>query len=332
MKILYLSCHEILEHQELTLLTELGHDVFSVGGAFQNPFSPGLKRPPILGMQYHEHLSEVAIQCSKENLHPELIEWADVIIVMHRPDWIISNWQKIRHKRVIWRTIGQSISQQEASLELPRRQGMQIVRYSPREDRIPGYLGKDSLIRFYVCPSEYDGWTGEDTSVITVAQSMKTRGKFCGFETFEKATQPFPRFLYGPGNEDSGIPGGQLSYEDLKERLRRYRVFFYTGTYPASYTLGFIEAFMMGIPIVAAGPGLWDAGFFPNHDLYEVHLLLGSEGEAGYWADTIPELQTYIRRLLLDEEEAQRIHQNARAMAIKLFSKDEAKKGWKEFL
>lgn len=331
MRVLYLSCHSILEYSEVKMLSELGHEVFSPGGAYQNGHGDG-KRPSLMDSVSHNlQLSDVAIQCSKENLHPELISWANVIIVMHKPEWIISNWPKIKHKRVVWRTIGQSVSHQEDSLGLARSQGLQIVRYSPREDRIPGFLGKDSLVRFSILPSEWGPWTGEDRSVITVAQSMKAREKFCGYDIFNKATEGFSRYLYGPGNEDSGIAGGYLSYEDLKEAYKKHRVYFYTGTYPASYTLNFIEAFMSGIPIVAIGPELWNVGAFPNHDLYEVHQILG-EGENGFWADDIPTLRRKVDLLLHDDTEAQRISKNARKRAEELFGWEVVKKQWEAFL
>ncbi|MFY0784083.1 hypothetical protein AB1K18_28080 [Peribacillus simplex] len=37
----------------------------------------------------------------------------------------------------------------------------------------------------------------------------------------------------------------------MKQEMRENRAFFYTGTRITSYTLGFIEAFMTGIPIVS---------------------------------------------------------------------------------
>jgi len=39
MKILYLSCHAVLEYDELRILNDLGYDVTSVGG-YINPKSP----------------------------------------------------------------------------------------------------------------------------------------------------------------------------------------------------------------------------------------------------------------------------------------------------
>lgn len=309
-------------------MTELGWSVFSFGG-YRNPATPhDNKRPGYKGFQ-SDQLEAVALQCSQDNLHPELIEWADIIISMHRHDWIINNWEKIKHKKVIWRTIGQSIPAIEKALD-PYREGLKIVRMSPMEEGIGNYLGKDALIRFYKDPDEYKDWNGNKETVITVGQSVKQRGTFCGFNEFNQATEGLSRALYGPGNEDSGIDGGLLTFEELKAAYRDNRVFFYTGTYPSSYTLGFIEALMTGIPIVAIGKGLWERKFW-DMNVYEVDKII-SNGINGFISDDISVLSGNVRELLGNPELARKIGQAGRETAIELFGKSLIKKQWKEFL
>jgi glycosyltransferase involved in cell wall biosynthesis len=76
----------------------------------------------------------------------------------------------------------------------------------------------------------------------------------------------------GPGSEDIGGPGA-LTYDEMRGWLRRARVYLYTGTQPASYTLGLIEAMMTGIPVVSIGPSWMDV--FPyGPDLFEGHELV----------------------------------------------------------
>jgi hypothetical protein len=329
MNILYLSCHAILEHDEVKLLTELNHNVFALG-SYINPKKPhDNKRPGFKGF-YDDHLQAVAIQYSKENLHQELIDWADVIIVMHRPDWILNNWSRMKHKKVIWRTIGQSQPQIEGDLALVRGDGLKIVRYSPLERTIEGFAGEDAVIRFYKNSKEFKGYTGEKNRVITVAQSMKRRNDFCGFNIFEQVTNGMERRLYGPDNEDSGIEGGLLSYADLKKAYRENRVYFYTGTYPASYTLNFMEALMTGIPIVAIGKELANLNYF-KMDAYEVDKII-ENGVNGFVSNNITELREYVQMLLNDHELAKRIGQAGRETAIKLFDKELIKNQWRDFL
>lgn len=332
MKILYLSCHSILEHDEVKIFTQMGHQVFSPSGAYMNPNSPGdIKRPSITNGFYNDHLVAVALQYSKESLHKELIDWADVIMIMHKPEWVISNWKNIKHKCVIWRSIGQSSPDVESQLALPRTQGLRIVRYSPEEEGIPGYLGLDTIIRFGKDPEEFKEWNGSKPMVITVAQSMRQRGNYCNYQFFMDTTANFPRTLFGPENEDTGIHGGMLSYEELKKTYQDYRAYFYTGTYPASYTLNFIEAFMTGIPVVAIGPSTANIGIFPNMHTYEVHKII-EHGKNGFCSDDVNELRGNIDYLLAHPDKGKEIGEAGRLKAISLFDENKIKSEWETFL
>jgi hypothetical protein len=329
MNILYLSCHSVLEHDEVKLLTELGHNVFSMG-SYINPKSPHDNKRPGFEGYYNDHLQSVAIQCSKENLHQELIDWADTIIVMHRADWVLSNWDKMKGKKVIWRAIGQSEPGIEGQLVIPKMNGLKLVRYSPGERTITDYAGEDALIRFYKDKEEFNNWNGDIAEVMTVGQSMQQRGDFCHFNLFDQATKDLPRKLFGPENENSGIEGGVLTYEELKKAYRDYRVFFYTGTYPASYTLGFMEALMTGIPVVALGNELWDTKFF-KMDVYEVDKII-QNGVNGYVSNNLNDLREAVELLLEDKELARRIGEEGRKTAVSLFDKDIIRSQWKDFL
>ena len=209
MKILYLSCHSILEFDEISLLTELGHEVFSLG-AYSNPSTVGL-RPAIPNMKFNPELYNISIQCSKENIHPDLVNWADVVILMHNAKmpgqeseqpWLAGNWSTLKNKRTIWRSIGQSLPRVEQELDFYKNQGLQIIRYSSKERTIPSYCGEDTIIRFYKDPEEYKDWNGKKLRIINFTQSLQTRGDHCGYRVFMSATDGFKRKVYGPGNDD----------------------------------------------------------------------------------------------------------------------------------
>lgn len=330
--ILYLSCHTILEYNEVKLLTEIGHEVFPLGAYNSRGESAETKRPAIPGMRYNEEMEHLAVRYSKENLHPEMIEPFDVIMVMHIPDWIQLNWEKIKHKKVVWRSIGQSCVGIETQLKEFRGQGLKIVRYSPLERGIRNYVGEDVLIRFYGDPEEWSGWNGNNDRVITIGQSINkdTRRDACRYDVFEAATVGFPRVVYGPGNQDVGeLWGGLLSYDELKAAYRDNRVFFYTGTQPSSYTLGFIEAFMTGIPIVAIGKELGQSWI--RESTYEVPFII-KDGVNGFCSDDIGTLKDDVSLLLRDKEEARKIGEAGRKTAIELFGKEMIKDQWKTFL
>ncbi len=330
MKILYLPCHSILEYDEVKLLTELGHEVFSMG-SYINPATPhDLKRPPIEG-KYDDHLVSVATRYSKDNLHEDLVEPFDAIIIQHIPEWISNNWEIIKDKKVIWRTIGQSTAYVEAQLAPFRKEGLKVLRYSPKEENIAFNIGTDAVIRFYKDPAEYGDWNGLTNQVITIAQSMKRRGVFCNYDAFDKATTGFERKLYGADNGDSEIWAGQLSYEELKQVLKDSRSYFYTGTQPASYTLAFIEAMMTGIPIVSVGEEIGNSVFRNEMDTWEIPDII-KNAENGFISNNIDELRANIAELRDNHELARKIGEAGRQTAIELFGKEKIKAQWKEFL
>ena len=328
MKILYLSAHSILEYDEVKLFHELGHEVWSPGAyicpenpgdASLRPGIAGLTTNPELNTQWHKLAQTMPGIDPKYHLSREFVSNFQVVVIMHIPEWVINNWDAFQGKRVIWRTIGQSLSSVEAKLRPYRDKGLQIVRYSPMEERIPGYIGSDALIRFYKDPDEYCGWTGETRQVITFAQSMKQRDDACNFSLFELVTRPFPRVLAGPGNEGSCTGAiGKVPHDQQREMLRKSRCYFALGTHPASYTLNFIESWMTGIPLLTVGPRYGNAIYFPGHELYEVHQLV-KNGVNGFVSDSPVELQQYIRILLDDQNLAKKIGEAGRQEAIRHF-------------
>jgi hypothetical protein len=282
MKILYISCHSILEHDEILLFHELGHEVFSAG-AYADPsvcvddMRPGLPQIP-RNEDWHAHWGRVCSahpgEDARWHLTREFVDNFDTVIVMHLPDWVKVNWPVFQGKRVIWRTIGQSVASTEQQMRFFRDKGMEIIRYSPNEEFIPGFCGSDGLIRFWKDESVYKDWNGNSGKVITFSQNMQSRGGACNYDAFEQATRPFPRALFGPGNNQPGFGMGKIPFDQLVKEMQDGSVYFYTGTHPASYTLNFIEAWMTGIPMVAIGSHLGNADHLRNHNLYEVSTLI----------------------------------------------------------
>jgi len=336
MKILYLSAHEILEYDEIKLFTEMGHDVLSLG-AYMASNQGGALRGEIPNLYQDEALKAVAIQCSKDRIHPELVAWADVIISMHNarlmdgPEqpWIVNNWHLFQTKRTIWRSIGQSTRQVEIELAKYKDAGLQIVRYSPKERNIPAFCGENAMIRFYKDPDEFKDWTGENEIVINFSQSLKKRGEHCGYEVFMIGTRELNRKVYGPGNDDLGdINGGVLTYDEQKDVYRKARVFFYHGTAPASYTLSLIEAMMTGTPVVAVASNVSTRIY--GQDTNEIESII-QNGRNGFVARSPDEIKNYIKKLLEDYSLAKEIGEAGRKTAIQLFAKDKIKREWKEF-
>lgn len=334
-KILYLSAHSIHCFDDYRLFLELGCDVFAVHSSYTNPHSPvDPNRPAIKEGKFYPELFKYNLQCSKENLHEELIKWCDLIYVQHfGTKWIPPLWDMAQKhkKKVLWRGAGQSVRSTEEALKPYRDEGMLIVRYSPREKLIPGYIGEDAMIRFYKDPEEWKGWNGKVNEVTTVCQSIKKRREACNWDAFNEATKDFPRKVYGRGNDGLGdLWGGEVSYEKLRSIYKDYRVYFYVGTMPAPYTLNFLEAWLTGIPIVSIGPELGNPPFAPEQKTFEIQDLI-ENNVSGFVSDSIEELRSYISTLLEDYDLAKRIGAVGRQAAIETFGKSKIKREWKEF-
>jgi len=344
MKILYLGCHEILEYDEVKLFTEMGHEVFSLGGVYQNS-NVGILRGSIPNLYDNPHLRAVALQCNKENIHQELIDWMDVCVMSHnaRVDvndhpqpWLKGNWDKFKKskKPIIWRGIGQSSAQIEEALLEFRKDGLKIVRHSPTDATIPHFAGSDALIRFYKDPEEYNDYNGQTPRVVNLSQALfgsdtvNSRGDHMCLPFFKQVVDGFDWKVFGPDNENAGEHnGGTLSFEDLKQMLRFNRVFFYVGTRPANYTLGLVEAMMTGVPVVSIGPEHGNE-IYTDQKTFEAHELLG---DAGYWSDSFTQLRKYLADLLNNQSLALEMGARGRARAIELFSKETVRKDWGSF-
>lgn len=331
MKIHYISDHAVLEYDEVQLLLDLGHEVFS-NGAYLDPAGHiTLPRPGLRGAQKYDEFVQLATAHPRTELPDGLIDPFDVIIVMHSPNVIVQNWEKLKHKTVVWRSIGQSVSGIEKKLEQCRAEGLKIVRYSPKENLIPGFIGCDAMIRFYKDEDEYKGWTGERPQVVSFAQTLKGRRQFCHYDEIMAVIEAFNGKVYGPGNEDlGGYNGGQVPYDQQIRLMQQSGVMPYGGTWPAPYTLSFIEALMTGLPIVAISKTLAHYPQYENLDFYEVDEILAQI--SGIVCDTPEQMVAETSRLLTDRAHAENISKKQRELAIGMFGKRVISKQWQEFL
>lgn len=334
MKMHYISCHSVLEYDEVSMFTEMGIDVFSNGAYIDPKGHFTLPRPSIDNMIYHEDWANIARRTPRTELPPELIEPFDVIMIMHAPDVLLQNWERIKHKTVIWRSIGQSTAGIESKLKPLIEEGLKIVRYSPKEKNIPNYCGEDAMIRFCKDESEFGNWNGNDNMLVNFTQSLKGRRLFCHHDEIMKLIEEFNGKVYGTGNEDLGkYNGGELPYDLMKGKMRDARVYIYGGTWPACYTLSLMEAMMTGIPVVAIGKELAQSPSenFEKFDFYEVHEII-ENGVNGFCSDDISKLYDAIKAMLDDKAYATRIGKKGRETAIKLFGKKNIMNQWIIFL
>ncbi len=259
-----------------------------------------------------------AIDWAKADLPREVVEWADTVIIHHYLDrWLIPQWHRLQHLNIIWRTCGQSDPGLELSMKQLHERGVKIVRYSPKEaetfSALGVFAGQDELIRFGKYSDDYPAWIGDHGYIANVTQDMAGRGDFTGLHYWLETTAGLNAMPAGPKSEQ--LPGGvgALSYEAMLAYLKRAGAYVYTGTSPASYTLGLIEAMMVGVPI-----HVMPRERFHASALYEAPELVGSSYA--------------VTALLADRALAESESARLRARASELFSVVRVGMQWDRFL
>lgn len=337
MKILYLSCHHVLEYDEIRLLSHLGHEVLSPG-YYASPVPkesfqlrqnvPGYQLPIELADAYSYYSQGKETNLFKRCLPKDFVSQFDLLIAMHDHSFISENAHILTDIPIIWRSIGQSTPSIEQSIKkLSQSLDIRIARYSPRERMIDDYAGEDEVIRFAKFIDDYPEWSGKNKNVITFCQSMRQRGDTCNYHAFRKLTRDTNRHLYGPGNDSKDWMHGAVSDQEQKQILRDSCIYISCNTKPASYTLGFMEAWLTGIPIVALGKNFQS----PYEELYEVPLLI-DHGQNGFIVDDIIEGRALIKDLIDDRDSLERVSRCGREKAQLLFGEKQGLEQWRNIL
>jgi len=337
--VLYLSCHAILEYDECKLLSEAGYNVRAIG-SYTNPHSPGdPKRPPIMSMEQNLQHIDISNRFHQDNLHQEHLDWADVVVFMHMPDWIQGQLAKLKQwgGTVVFRSIGQSselVEQQLNNMKLVLGDQLKIVKYSKNELLWPNNAGADCIIPFYK-DIPYT-WNSDDCmfDVAFCAQSAEQRGSWLKFNDLfavtEEANIP-NRVLFGPSNEGLAdrIAVQCPEYSGLLWGFAHSEILLYSGTIPAAYTLVPIEAMMVGTPILTFTDDWWRKG-------HEHWVPKGMFDVCNWIPDEVMvnnlEGAEMLKRLLEHPDWLQTISEDNRKFAMKHFSPKAVEPLWKELL
>src|SRR3990167_8331695 len=180
MNVLLCLSHSIEEFDQLHLLHSLGYGVFSIGGYIDPAHPHDPKRPALPDVPFHPGLKAAVdalgtpdnLAAAQERIPDAILDWLGddgAIIFLHNLARLFSQWPRLSMwrggapgRRLIWRTVCQSVEANERHAAPFRSDGLEIVRYSPKERNIPSYAGEDALIRFYKDPADWYGWTGKD--------------------------------------------------------------------------------------------------------------------------------------------------------------------------
>ena len=340
LKILYLGCHEILEYDDLSMFTSLGHSVFSTDG-FGSPDYPGTFRPAKPGFSTEGDYAAYTASGSAgpTKIAPDFAARFDVAIVINHVNWAEAALEYMGGRPVIYRSIGQSSPGTEAQLS-HIRDGLTVVRYSESEVSLPGFVSSDAVIYFGKDSAEFgDRWMGGDR-FITFHNTYRARAHASApsVAQYEALAASFPMDLFGAQNDGIVGDGGLLPAERQANVLRRAAGYFYIPTVPPSYTLSFIEAAGVGTPVIAPSAdfisSVVDRSFLAGSgfsaDRWEVPRLLGED--SGLIYDDIDGARGVLERLRSDQAFAQKSSAKMREIFQKRFDATRIAQQWGELL
>ena len=344
MNVLYISCHAVLEFDELKLLNTIPNLHVRSTGAYADPRQHPALRPALPDLEVSDdHIrNSFLFNTGGHKLNDELLNWADVVIFMHMPEWIHESLDDLdRHGdvRVIYRSIGQSAPNVETMLRnysLHFGSRFSIVRYSPNEQFIKNFQKSDNLIRFYKDPQEFRRTEPPAASnhILMSTQNGLGRGNFTHTREALEISAGHPRLYVGTNNEDIrdhfDCPIANPDYEELKKVYREARIFLYTGTVPASYTLSFIEALMSGLPIVTISGKMWakeHLGWI-SPDVFEAPEIVGPAATI----HSIEDGQDLLAALMSRNDIIEEWSQFNRDRALELFAFEPIRDQWRQLL
>ncbi len=336
-RILIISVHPVLEYDERKLFSEIGFECFSLGffSNFDGSSGASLRRA------FEE--SDFTANCRDRfmrtgckivptekfaySLSREFAAYFDIIVVHHNYEFISHNWEAISDRLVVWRTIGQELGFPDQYLSPFRDKGLKIVRWSPQERHLEGYIGADAIIRAAKDNREFLNWKGGGP-IICFTNNFLERSSALNYDFFRAVADAEPIQLFGVGNE--GIPewSGLATYPEQLQLFSRATATFLTGTWPAPYTLGFVESWMAGAPVVHIGKAVWAktrAGI-----LFEVDQLI-ENGINGFIANSETEAVSYLRELNATPSLAKDISTQARFAAERYFGWSRSTLDWLAF-
>lgn len=155
----------------------------------------------------------------------------------------------------------------------------------------------------------YEGYRNEG---IIVVNEIHRRGRMAGFDLYEQLRRRVPITVAGMKSaEIGGI--GEIHYRYLHRRVAEYRFLFSPMRY-SSLPLAVIEAMTIGMPIVALATT-------------ELPTVI-ENGVHGFVSANPDELAERMQFLLDNPEEAKRMGDNARQLALSRFGLDRFVRDW----
>ena len=355
MKVLYLSgYHPVLEYDECILLEELGADWFSTG-IYLDPEKPlpfphlNLRKPI-----YKSDISLVEHRCQsflKDNpgykgnfsgmnrprtvLTKEFVKEYDVIFAPNSTA-IVENWEVIKDKPIIWRTVGAINADLERKLKPYVAKGnVYPVRFSPIEMLHPESNG-GTYIRNYVDENVYKEWKPDSSNTVLSFQSWFAQRRHLRINQaylLLRNKVPAVHFqLFGAfiGMGDP-LNLGTPTWSRQVEMYQKSLAYFYIGSPVAIPAYNYLEAMMTGCPVITFGPKIAGLPSPVDSSLLHEPSEFINNGTNGFYSDDLDEIAQMLTQLRREPRTAKAMGEEGRKTALKLFSKEKALKEWEDF-
>ncbi|TWA59485.1 hypothetical protein FBZ82_1247 [Azospirillum brasilense] len=338
LNVLYFSCHEILEYDDLRMLVDAGHNVFSIG-SFMDKSSQTMDlrkaKEEFFQKNLFEEFHKTGCSLQFKTVTKEFCKNFDLVIINHFPILFTVNRDAFGDLPVIMRTIGQSthLIEKEYSQFADR---VHIVRYSETERNAPGFSKTDSVIYFGKNPNDYLPWRG-GSGGLSFHNGFAARNSisFPDVGTWQRINERTGSRLYGAWNDGILNAGGVVSPEDMGTLMQEASFYLYIYSRPPSYTLSVLEAMMAGLPILAPSAQFVvqqgcavDDAWFPAR--YEVPTFLAEGGGATY--NTLDEAIELAHTIQNDRTMAERMSKSARATAMSRFDSEKIRQQWADLI
>ena len=325
MNCLFISCHASLEYYMCQIFDRIGVSIPLYDMDFAND-----ERPARLGVEADEEL-RLRVSHNHYNLLWKKSELDDIdfIYLMNATDvYSSARYYAQFGKPVIVHLFGQYNNWFVKMMIdcVVECENVFLVCYSVTEHRMyyaftadePQARSRILYIPFGLDKDEFLGWAGKDKRIYTSAIEYPTR-ICCHHEVYKEIVDGFPTVLSGRGTQ--GVGGlGKVSYNELRNNYKSFRVYLTTGTEPAPYTLTPLEAMMTGCPTA-----IWDnyCGIV-NEDIL-------SQG-VGCVSSDITVIREYLQKVLDDDNYAEEQSKLVRKRAIDKFDMDIISNLWKELI
>jgi Glycosyl transferases group 1 len=159
-------------------------------------------------------------------------------------------------------------------------------------------------------------YTGEKERGVVVINHLRERGRRLGNDVFRHVSSRVPLDLVGMDAQSAGGIG-EIGNLDLASFCAPYR-FFFNPIRWTSLGLAVVEAMTIGMPIVGLATT-------------ELAAVIRN-GESGHVDTDIDKLVDVMRQLLSDPQEARRLGEGARKLALERFHIDRFVRDWNETL